>query len=163
LDARVDIWEVRVDGSQALLLKSIQSYRSEVVISPDLQKIAYWRQPNQRSSGRELRIMEVYGSQDDAFAEGNVMERFQWLPDSQRFLFWYSDTWHPWIGHLCQKATRLPGAAIRSDINWVDGVRYLYLSSSEDSWKLYLVKLDSRHILVEDLGESYSFAYTSVP
>jgi hypothetical protein len=163
LDARVDIWEVRVDGSQAHLIRSIQSYQSEVVISPDLQKIAYWRQPNQRSSGRELRVMEVYGNQDDAFAEGNVMERFQWLPDSQRFLFWYSDSWHPWMGHLCQKANKFPGATIRSDIHWVDDFRYLYLSSLEHSWNLYLGDVNSRQILVEDLGESYSFAYTSVP
>jgi hypothetical protein len=163
MDAQVDIWEVRVDSSQALLIRSIQSYRSEVVISPDLQKIAYWRQPNQRSSGRELRIMEVYGTQDYAFAEGNIMERFEWLPNSQRFLFWYSDSWDPWIGHVCQEATRFPGAAIRSDIHWVDVVRYLYLSSSEDSWNLYLGELGLGEILVEVLGESYSFAYTSVP
>jgi hypothetical protein len=163
LDAQVDIWEVRVDSSQALLIRRIQSYRSEVVISPDLQKIAYWKQPNQRSSGRELRIMEVYGTQDYAFAEGNIMERFQWLPDSQRFLFWYSDSWDPWMGHVCQKAIKFPGASIRSEIHWVDDVRYLYLSSSEDSWNLYLGELDSGHILLEDLGESYSFAFTRVP
>jgi hypothetical protein len=163
LDAQVEIWEVRVDSSQALLIRNIQSYRSKFVISPDLQKIAYWRQPNQRSSGRELRIMEVYGTQDYAFAEGNILERFEWLPNSQRFLFWYSDSWDPWIGHVCQEATRFPGAAIRSDIQWVDAVRYLYLSSSEDSWNLYLGELDMGEILVEVLGESYSFAYASVP
>jgi hypothetical protein len=162
-DARLDIWEVQLDGSQPVLIKSFQSYRSEAVISPDLQKIAYWTQPTQLSNERELRIMEVYADDDIVFAQGNIMERFQWLPDSEHYLFWYTDSWDPWLGHLCKEAVKLPGLAMRSDIQWVDGERYLYLSGDEGSWSLYLGDLKAEQILVENLGESYSFAFASLP
>ena len=162
-EARVDVWEVKVDGSQPALINSFQAYMSESVISPDLEKIAYWRQAEQRSSGRELRIMEVYGDEDQAFAQGNVMERFQWLPDSEHYLFWYTDSWDPWLGHLCKEAVQMHGLAIRSDIHWVDERRYLYLSGSEASWSLNLGDLAVGQTQLEELGESYSFAYTSLP
>jgi hypothetical protein len=161
--ARVDIWEIRVDGRQPLLIKSIHSYMSQVVISPDLEKITYWKQEDQRSSGRELRIMEVYGGEDHIYAQGNITERFQWVPDSKRFLFWYTDSWDPWLGNLCETAEPLQGLAIRSEIHWIDEGRFLYLSGSEGGWGLYLGDLNKGTVRLEDLGQSYSFSFTRLP
>ena len=162
-EARVDIWEVKMDGTRPSLIKSIHSYMSVAAISPDLQKIAYWRQEERRSADRELRIMDIYAEEDYAFVQGDIMERFQWLPDSRHYLFWYTASWDPWLGSLCEEAVELPGLAIRSDIHWVDETRYLYLSGSEGGWELYLGDLAAGQSLVEDLGESYSFAFTNIP
>ena len=91
------------------------------------------------------------------------MERFEWLPDSQHFLFWYSDTWDPWLGNVCNVAVMLTTMEIRSDIQWVNETQYLYLSGSEGAWDLYLGDLEGEQTLLENLGESYSFAFALMP
>jgi hypothetical protein len=161
-EARLDVWEIMMNGRGPEMIKSFPSFMSEAVISPDLQKIAYWRQADQRTNERELRILDVYGEEDQVFVQGNVMERFQWLPDSRQFLFWYTDSWDPWLGHLCEEALPLTELAIRSDIHWVDADRYIYLSGSEGSWSLHLGQLSAGQEQLEVLGETYSFAFTTL-
>jgi hypothetical protein len=156
------IWKVPVDGSEPVLVKSVPAYLSQVIFSPDRSFMAYFRQPEQRSSGRELRISQLDGEEDFLYLRGDVMERFQWLPDSQRFLYWEAEAWRPMLGHICQDATDFPDFPIRSDIYWVDGNRFLFLSGGDGAWQLNLGYIDGELFPIAELGESSAFSFSLV-
>jgi hypothetical protein len=130
-----------------------------VAFSPDLSLIAYFIQPDQRSSGRELHLSELEGEGDFILLRGDLMERFQWLPDSQHFLYWMGDAWLPKLGHICQEVADFPEFPVRSDIHWVDTSRFLFLSGDEGNWHLNLGHLSGELNAIAELGESYAFAY----
>ena len=156
------IWRVPVDGSQPELVKEIPAYLAQVSFSPDLTRLAYFHQPDQRSSGRELHLTELDGDEDFLFLRGEVMERFQWLPDSQHFLYWEIDAWLPQLAHICQEAAEFPAFAVRSDIHWVDATRFLFLSGGDGAWELNLGAIDGTLTPIAELGESYAFAFQVV-
>jgi dipeptidyl aminopeptidase/acylaminoacyl peptidase len=156
------IWRVPVDGSQPQLVKEIPAYLAHVAFSPDLTRLAYFHQPDQRSSGRELHLIELDGDEDFLFLRGEVMERFQWLPDSQHFLYWEIDAWQPQLAHICQEAGEFPAFAVRSDIHWVDAQRFLFLSGGDGAWELNLGTVDGDLTPIAELGESSAFAFRVV-
>jgi dipeptidyl aminopeptidase/acylaminoacyl peptidase len=156
------IWRVPVDGSQPELVKEIPAYLANVVFSPDLTRLAYFHQPDQSSSGRELHLIELDGDEDFLFLRGEVMERFQWLPDSQHFLYWEVDAWQPKLGHICQDPAGFPAFVVRSDIHWVDAQRFLFLSGGDGAWELNLGAIDGTLTPIAELGESYAFAFRVV-
>jgi hypothetical protein len=156
------IWKVPADGSDPQLVKSIPAFLSQVAFSPDLARVAYFRQPDQVSSGRELHLSELGGDEDYLFLRGDVLERFQWLPDAQHFLYWLGDAWQPKLGHICQEAAEFPAFAVRSDIHWVDAQRFLFLSGEGGAWELNLGAIDGTLAPIAELGESYAFAFRVV-
>jgi hypothetical protein len=156
------IWKIPVGGSEPIQVKNIPAYLSQVAFSPDLSRMAYFSQPELRSSGRELHLSQLEGKEDFLFLRGDVLERFQWLPDSQHFLYWVADTWQPQFGHICQDAAEFPDFPVRSDIYWVDATRFLFLSGEEGDWELNLGHLTGELTPIAELGESSAFAFSVV-
>lgn len=160
--AEAVIWEVPADGSPPMMVRSIPTSLTLATFSPDLTRMAYFFQPEGRSSGRELHLSELDGEQDFLFLRGDVMERFQWLPDSQHFLYWVADAWQPQLGHICQNAPPFPDFSVHSDIHWIDANRFLFLFGTEGQWRLNLGHISGNLVLIADLGESSAFSFSLV-
>ena len=162
-EAGAAIWKVPMDGSQPVLVKNVAAFLSQVAFSPDLSILAYFHQPDMRSSGVELHFNELDGDEDYLLFRGELVERVQWLPDSRHFLYWLAEAWQPTLGHICQDAGKFPEFTIRSDISWVDAERFLFLTGEAENWELFLGELSGELMPIAELGESSAFAFSLAP
>lgn len=162
-EAGVSIWKVPMDGSQPAMVKNIPAFLSQVAFSPDLSLLAYFHQPDMRSSGVELHFNYLDGNIDFLFMRGDLVQRLQWLPDSRRFLYWMADAWQPSLGHICDNPGVFPEFTMRSDIHWVDSNRFLFLTGEAENWELVLGELSGQLTSIAELGESSAFAYSLTP
>ncbi|MBW8011794.1 MAG: hypothetical protein FVQ83_11235 [Chloroflexi bacterium] len=127
-DASITVWEIPLDGSPAILLKTIlsDSFLSHLVsfISPDMSQIAYNVRVGDPSDNIwALHIAEIEGTGDTVYQTGDV--RFiAWGPDSSNFVFLESNLIS--AGRLGVESEPLENTASYGLMIWVDANRFLY-------------------------------------
>ena len=159
MDSPLVIWSVPVDGSPSTKLGEFDGYFPSFTFSPDQMKIAYWRGADPQSDIRELHLATLDGSENITYAMENRVEFEGWAPDSQSFL--YAFTENPdrqvMLGNLCQPA--YPVITVSGFLpGWLDTDRFLYVRLDNNPYELFLGTTNGALSYLIQLEGWYGFA-----
>jgi hypothetical protein len=158
------IWHLPADGSPESSIASISSvpfFHSNVIISPDLNKISYLSMVTPGAPPIvDLHIANADGSGDVIYNSGD--RYFEaWATDGEHFIFTEAGN-NPKIGRVGDPPLDITGVTRMVNINWVDETRYLYLNRLSGSWELWLREMAIPGVLIASSasdGIGYDFIY----
>lgn len=163
------IWHLPAAGTGASQIATLDVFFLDpVVLSPDLQRLAYLRPLAAEVSDnqRELRIAAANGSADTLYASGDSIRIYGWSPDSEHFIFSINGFTNMQLGRVGSGFVPLAESGYAVLARWVAGERFLYLTMSGDNWELRLGTIGTPSTLIAggsgnpmQLQVSYDFSY----
>ena len=159
MDSPVVIWSVPINGSPSTKLGEFDGYFPSFTFSPDQMKIAYWRGVDPQSDIRELHLATLDGSENITYAMENRVEFEAWAPDSQSFLYAFTENpdRHVMLGNLCQPA--YPVITVSGFLRgWLDADSFLYVRLDNEPYELFLGTTNGALSYLIQLEGWYGFA-----
>ena len=164
------LWRIPVDGSPAVLQGNIYAMPfawPDHAFAPDLEHVIYaMLVGDPPENQRELHIANPDGSNDVLYDIGESLEFMQWSPDSQHFLYAINGGAREGVywGTLdAQPELLKAGPQSMTDIQWLDRLRFAYLTSSGDQWELRVREVGGDDLAFIDTIPDSSPSYDVLP
>ena len=153
LEAPLTVWDISADGSSIKMLGEIVRVKRPIYFSPDLKRVAYYRQ----ESARNLHIANVNGSQDVAY--DSSVEFLGWSPDSQHFAYQAVQDMPFMNGDICGLTTQLTDVVGAQFLGWLDATRILLLVGTD----FYVSPAGGKSVPLVQIGEAVVYDYVLMP
>lgn len=153
LEEPFTIWDISADGNNIKRLGEIFRVNRPFYFSPDLKRVAYYRQ----ESTRNLHIANVDGTQDVPYDSG--VEFFGWAPDSQHFAYQAFQDMPFMYGDICGQATQLTDVVGAQFLGWLDATRIFLLVGTD----FYLSPAGGISSQLLQIGAAVVYDYVLMP
>jgi hypothetical protein len=127
------VWHLSSQGGSAMNVGTISGdfYFSQPLLSPDLLRVAFWRDT------ATLNIHDLYlanpdGSAQTVYATGEL-QWLGWAPDSTHFVYAFGGSMNLQLGVVGGAPTAIGSC---NDLRWIDHISFLCLSGNLGSWTL---------------------------
>lgn len=122
------IWDIPANGTLPTQLGTVEASIFSVRLSPDLERIAFWRPHAPRSNLRDLYLAHADGTGEAVYHTAYALEFLGWAPDSEHFVF--SETSGvPQLGHVRGGFAPLADTGVATEVRWVDTSHFLFVTS----------------------------------
>jgi len=150
------LWEIPVSGEKAFQIGSIIAQpfiSSEVIYSPDVQKIMFLRETGHPSENRsELFIANNDGTEELPVQKDKFIQLLGWSPDSNLIVFKQGENWEARIGRIGNPPEPLLEDSFGIfNIKWVNTDTFLILKEYGDNFLLVLNSLKGESIIVDEI------------
>lgn len=155
------VWRIPVSGDAPVRLGTITgdcyfpSFGGPL-LSPDLARVAFTR-PTGTPNVETLFIANADGSSEVSYATGAI-EWEGWSPDGVHFAYRLDGPMNLYLGAVGAAPSALPSGM---SLEWVNAIKYLYLTGSGTSWTLMLASTSGASLPLASLS-SPSMAFDFV-
>jgi dipeptidyl aminopeptidase/acylaminoacyl peptidase len=150
------LWEIPATDLKAIQIGSViaQPYiDSEVVFSPDLNKIVFLRETGNPSENMtEVVIASKDGTAEQLVQKGKFVQLLAWSPDSNFFVFKQGENWEAKILKNGNQIEPLMGDPFGIyNLKWVDDEAFLILKENGVNFSLILSSLQGDILIVDEI------------